>query len=291
MYNKKMGNLTKFLLKPLFDVLAKPGLQAPHERYETELMLAGKKPAMITTWPLKDTKLGQYTKLQPLIDNGSIVVIGTITAQLGRHIICNSEHLESSYRFADLERKIKSRSTCTDDEMDFYRAFRKNAMGTATINEFIERYNHPQKTRRETDLLLTGKIGATVPISTGVNLKGIPIKTKKMVESGSLHATLIDNLVATSVVISPKSFVDAGKELFARYFNDNEGYETLSGDEWIKRIGELLGYSPADTEFFIRVKSTPPSEYTAFDRILFATSDLRKYARAQSLLMDTPTPL
>jgi hypothetical protein len=288
MYNfGNMSNLTKFLLKPLFDVLAKPGLQGPHEGYETELMLAGKKPVMITAWPLKDTKLDQFTKLQPFIDSRAIVVIGSQSHEFQRHIICTPSILNEATKQADIVRKFRSRTEVSNDEVDFYHDFKEKSWGTKSTDDYFTRLNKPNLLSQETDLLLSGKIGATLPVSLGINLRNLPIDIKKRIGSGELVTVLVDSSFETNVVLSPRSSISSGQELYARYYKNSEGYECFTPAENTRRIGLLLGYTDNDVDFFLGKE-----KLNQFIReIMFATSDLRKYARVQSLLMEKPAPL
>ena len=287
-----MTNLfRKLLLKPLFDAVAKAGIGLPHSDFETDLILAGKKPALITGWPLRDTPEDKYTKLQPFVDSGDIVLIGTHSKKVQSNVICTPQHLDSARKYATTERKFLENVRPDEEELQHYHAFRKEFLMTANGQEFCDRANDLDAPRKETDRLLKGEIKATVPLWVGEDFKFVPKDIREKIQSGELHAVTVQSYDSLTAVLSPKSSVDAGRELYARCWTKAEDYPTLDVDDSTKRIGQLLGYTEADTALFTRIQKIKHSELGLRDRLHVACYPMLRYARAQSLLMDDPTPL
>ncbi len=70
------------------------------------------------------------------------------------------------------------------------------------------------------------------------------IEEKKLVLIGEKYVPNI----GVMAVVAQNSKVSAGRELYARYYLNDEGYKTLENDEWHMQVGKLLGYTKRDIE-------------------------------------------
>lgn len=245
-------------LSPLFRAQSTSGIGLPHAGHEVELMIAGVKPCLITGWPLTAHK-GQedYTKLQPLIDSGQIIVAGIQEITFPKHIICRPEDVEAAKKQAALEYKVSNYIVLSIDELNDYYDFWPKYYGIKIENNApsVEDFNkRSQNSHLEPERLLKGEIRMTLPVMTGTDnsFRAIPRALADKISSGELCAVPVTSHTQSMAVLALRDCLDMGKELFARYYKNDEGYEPLSNEEWNHRVGELLGYTKADTDYFLR---------------------------------------
>ena len=258
-YNFLMEIKCNKLLRPIFNMVANIGIGLPHAGYETKLMMAGVKPCLITAWPsTADKGEEDYTQLQPLIDSGQIVVAGIKETSFPVHIICHAADVDAAQKQAVITPKMWGNIPLNDNEIQYYNDFLKTYCGMKfkDINqlnaELGERYYDQGES--EIDLLLNSNIRATLPLMTGINnsFVKIPKSIADKISSGELCAVHVRTDIQSMAVLAQRDCLDMGKELFAITFKDQDGYKRLHGDNYHKRVGELLGYTKNDTAYFTR---------------------------------------
>lgn len=77
-------------------------------------------------------------------------------------------------------------------------------------------------------------------------------KMNTMIETGEIVLIGSKTFDKEVCVYAQADKISEGKELYARYFNDDEGYDELEDSQWHKRIGKLLGYSDQDITLYER---------------------------------------
>lgn len=290
-----MPNKSNPLLKLAFAEMAQIGIGLPHHGYEVPLMLAGKKPCLIGSWPLR-AQGEDFTQLEPLIQSGQLVMIGSIDFVGSEHIFCLAADIEAVQAAAIIEKKRWAREPVTREEFERHHAFLETYSGI-TFRDAEEKFDpsifneRSKNSQEDCGLLLNGQIRATLPIITGTEFKNCPSQIKEKLENGTFCAVHMRTETIGLAVISQKDCVDMGRELFARYWHQGQGYEPLSDVDSIKRIGHLLGYMPQDTEFFLTTGSKPPAEHTEEERNIIESFEMVRRARAEYLLSDAPKPL
>lgn len=84
----------------------------------------------------------------------------------------------------------------------------------------------------------------------------------------------------TIQVYAQSDKVEDGKELYARYYNDGDGYPELDDTEEYKRVGKLLGYTENDVLFATGQKYRS----SLIRRAMNSTNDLRCKIRKDYML-------
>ena len=129
----------------------------------------------------------------------------------------------------------------------------------------------------EIELMMAGVKPVAIIRSDEVSLEmSRHIQSGRIVLIGDYNAEQI-GLVQ---VYAQTNKIDEGKEVYARYFNDNKGYTPLKGKAEVKRIGELLGYSEID------IACVTQENYYSFwtSKILENTHQMRRWARKEYML-------
>lgn len=277
--------------------LSKPdaslGIGSPHTGYEVPLMAAGKKPCLITAWPLQADIGGDYTKLQPLIESGHIIVMAIKEFEFPYHIICKPHLRKEAQKAAGIRAKRIENMPIEEHEWRWEERFieahcniqLRDKDGRVLVDEFNQRVRN---SGNEYKLLMDGTIAATIPVMTGENFRNTPPAIQEQLKNGTLCASFAYAYINSAAILAQKNCEDMGKELAARCWRAGESYPPLSDKEATRRVGHLLGYTPEDTEFFLTVGTQHPSKHTAEDKGKIAAYDLLRYARAQSLLKNEP---
>lgn len=80
-------------------------------------------------------------------------------------------------------------------------------------------------------------------------------KMQELIEAGRI-AHIGDYHVKNQViqVYAQSDKEEEGKELFARYYKDGEGYPKLAYEDEYRRVGELLGYNQNDIDWALGKK-------------------------------------
>lgn len=270
--------------------LAKIGIGLPHNGHAHILMAAGKKPCLITQWPLQDFDQEKYTKLQPFVDSGQIVLIGVKELEFPTHIICHPDAAEAARTQIPILQKKHSRMPLNQQEWQAEEAFLRDYCMISVrdkdgrfVPDEINKRNR-NESPEECQLLLEGKIKATLPVMTGENFGNAPPEILQKITSGELTSVNVRTEIKGMAVLAQRDCREMGKELFARYYNQREGYSFLSKDDHTKRIGALLGYTEADTAFFLKERTG-----SLIDRLKSKYSDAIRAARAEWLLANPPS--
>lgn len=130
--------------------------------------------------------------------------------------------------------------------------------------------------------LIAGKI-------TSIN----PFRCFQLKETSVIENALKKGLIEKSTVfqkleivtIAQKNRVADGKELFARMYENEKGYELSNNDKkWNTRIGQLLGYTANDIAW------SNGEKYQNVIKLMVATMRLRAYARKMYLLENKNSP-
>jgi hypothetical protein len=277
----------KRVLKPVFEMAAKPGLFMPHSynlETEDELMIAGAKPVGIVG-------ADEITaKMQEAINQGHIVHIGDHLAEFHSRIYCHPDEIEGARRVA----KFFSceGQDISPEEIDFMFCFVGAPVGRDVKIEEAMHLNmrdnpdgignraYDGQATPSMEALLAGSIKAIEPLRYG---HGLPVNDdlERAVESDSLAAVdfKIESLIQ---VYAQADKVEEGKELYARYYKDSKGYRRLDNVDECKRIGELLGYRENDTAIFVGEKYTNP----LIRKVMDWTADARRWCRKEVMLME-----
>lgn len=272
------------------------GIGAPHDGYETELMLAGIKPCMVTGWPHPDQRL------QQALDQDRLVLSGIHTVSFPRYILCNTDVAEHAARYAVIERKIADSKRLDDNDITDRVAFLENYCGIRfdidptsldSTNNLQKRFTAGDMIGAECDLLGKGTIQATLPLMTGTNhsYTRLPPEIRAKIATGELSAILVHTRTEDSAVLAQPACAEMGQELFARFFQNEEGYQPFSGTaDFTRRVGYLLGYTDADTTFFLTTGNKLIADLARREKVRIAAFPFLRYCRAQSLLLNN-TPL
>lgn len=99
-------------------------------------------------------------------------------------------------------------------------------------------------TPHEIELMEAGIKPVTIIYSFDVSSKMKElIQIGKIVHIGDYHNKKQGHTVQ---VYAQSNKIEEGKEIYARYYKNSEGYPPLESEEAFKRIGELLGYTEND---------------------------------------------
>jgi hypothetical protein len=264
------------------------GIKNPHDLYEVELMEGAKKPCLIRAWPLT----GQYARLQPLIDSGHIVVIGTYDFVENYHILHHPDVTADAQKMASILNKSFGGARLETEEWQFNDLFWTKHCGITVRDaegRFIDRHlkeRRKNNSHGDYDLLLNGKIRATLDVMTGTDFNATPPAIRAALQSGEITATLVKTKVTQTAVLAQKDSIHMGRELLARYFNNEAGYTPLVGKAWTRRIGELLGYTQADTDFFMTINAKEIADRTSQEELHLRVMPLLRHVRATTMLPD-----
>lgn len=274
-------NLKK-ILRPVFDLMASPGLGNPHTPYEAELMVAGVKPVAIMD-PEAVT-----AAMQRSIDAGTIVEIATIANSRTERLYCRPEAIGDARRAADvLAQSAQSHTLPSESDQKFladFFCYNNLSAAEAYIDMRGDAYDvegalFKGRTHERMTDLLAGNIAALPPVLfEKTQMPNIPLE--EALAKGTLAAVDIRSELLTKV-FAQSGKVEEGKELYARYYKDSEGYQRLEGDEAAKRVGHLLGFTDNDVAWFTGEKYQNP----AVHKLMEMTNGIRQYARRESLIM------
>ena len=207
------------------------------------------KPCMITDWPHPDQRL------QHAIDQSRLVLSGIHVVSFPRYILCHKDIAELTSRYATIEKKIFAGGILDENEIANRIQFSQDHQGIRldtdthphnSAKSFSARHSAADIIGAECDLLIRREIHATLPIMTGINHSHacLPPEIRSKLAAGDLSATLIHTRTEESAVLAQAACAEMGKELFARYFLNEDGYASLRGTpDFTKRIGYLLGYT------------------------------------------------
>lgn len=283
-----MHDCIRRVLKPLFQLLAAPGLGNPHTPYEAELMAVGAKSVAIMA-PESVT-----TQMQKAIDAGHIVKINEKQFTRKYRIYCQSSEVAHVEGTLDILRSTFDRNGAKEGSEDLQKLqFWKNVFGQETVNiqgkllsegDKHERLPDTQKTTPAVEALLAGKIPAIPPIIHNQR-KVIDIALERAVGEGKLSMVEFETKAQLVSVFAQANKRAEGKELFARYYEGGKGYQNL-GDQAARRVGELLGFTKNDISWFYGEKYQNP----IIEKLMEKTRGIRAYARRQLMLMDAPRP-
>lgn len=283
-----LENAKKFL-KPAFDAVSKPGLGNPHTPYEAELMAKGAKPVAI----LGQSSIDQ--ELQEAIENGQIIHIDSHEFESTFRIYCHPSQIESATRAADIyTQAMQSGDGIRQDDQEFLEKLHTSPVEDSANSSPLGRIadqirnglgNIVLDPESEAVRLGKGHIKAMRPLHVA-DLELDPDNKQKLetaVEEGEI-AFVEYNATSVLNVFAQASHEAQGHELNARYYGDPDtaGYESLNPVESAKRIGELLGYTENDQSWFAGTKYTNP----LINQIMTMTSDVRRWARKESMLMN-----
>ncbi len=297
-----MHDCIKRMLKPLFQLLAAPGLGNPHSfnphginlrsSSESELMAVGAKPVAIM-FPTEVT-----AQMQKAIDNGHIVKINEQKCITKYRIYCQPSEIKQVRNSATILQDIfQNGDFKMGPEDDQKLSFWKKALKTDVPNvrgQIVHEHNliRSSSIRGETtpasEALLAGEILAMPPIL--FNEKQAPNTVlEKAVAEGKLASVEFETSQVTAVFAQSNKIED-GKELFARYYKGDVGYDPL-GDQKARRVGQLLGFTENDLAWHYSDKDPNPKYTNPILRDLMEkTHTIRIYARHQVMLMDAPRP-
>jgi hypothetical protein len=106
-------------------------------------------------------------------------------------------------------------------------------------------------------------------------------KMKTLIEAKSIvHIGNHQFKEQTLQVYAQADKIEEGKELYARYYLDGEGYPKLEEEEEYKRVGELLGYNQNDISWALGKKY----QNKIIKSVLEKTTDWRCKVRKEYML-------
>lgn len=259
-----MNKFMKHALKPLFKAIAKPYLGNPHTPYEAELMAAGAKPVAIMD------KRGVTATMAKAIGDGHVVLIGEKEFTSEYRIYVHPSLINEANQAAQiLQRHFQDQTRVTEDFV-----YQLLPSFPGVINAFAKGVETPEMTR-----MLSGEKMALGPIRVVCEASN-----QRFEQAVSQEKILTANFKTTSLlqVYAQTNKIADGKEVFARYYDNDKGYEPMDNDEWTHRIGFLLGYTAKD----VRYAPTP------WDKVVMkiVPKSARAWARKEVMLMDAPRP-
>lgn len=276
------------LLRPFLAAVASPGLGNPHTPYEAELMATGAKPVAIMN--PKDVD----TRMQEMIDNGSVVFIASNTFEKTERIYCIRDETENAKDIAGIitschqagqppnledARNIKSfflRPVTSPKE-----TFKGAAAWQAESHKILMALRNGEMSP-EVTAILKQEITALPPLLVIEHDSALNILDEEV--NNNLLSSVDYKVEMPIAVYAQKDKVEDGKELYARYYKDNEGYEELPGEDCAKRVGRLLGFTENDLAWHTGGKYR---NHTVI-KLMEATADFRQQARVKLMLMDAP---
>lgn len=276
---------TDILLKPLWQVLASPGLGNPHTPHEAALMLAGVKPVAIVL--TKDA-----ARMQPGIQSGQIVHIADEIFDRTHHLYFNHQAADSANLAVSIITQSWKEHEAFPQDLDFIpglfsythqtgRAVEKHKMSIGkrmdTLNEDI----HFGRQNQDLNDFLEGKILALPPIHCHPQMD-LPASLTERHARGEI-SLLKYNVPLTIQVYAQADKADEGRELHARYYSTENEYPPLSGEAQAARIGKLLGFTDNDIAWHLGTKYQGPIS----SRFMEETKEIRQYARLKMMLWDS----
>lgn len=248
-----MFNLREKLLRPLFYLASKPGLGNPHTPYEAELMTHGVKPVAIM-----DSRM-VTTQMQAAIDAEQIIKIDEIVCESTYRIYCSPFEVEDVSNAAGiLQGILQSHNNPNQTEILFLsdvfetpiveddRHIASTMTSIFTEMSILEAAVYEDEKTETMNDLLAKKRKALPPIQYDSD-GSLPYDAdlEYAVERGDLSA--VDFKTSELIqVFAQADKQEEGKELFARYHKNGDGYEPLEGEEGARRIGQLLGFTDND---------------------------------------------
>lgn len=281
-----VAKTAKWLLKPLFDAVASPGIGNPHTPYEAELMAAGVKPAALMD-PAHVT-----AEMQAAINAGSVVLIGEHILERTHRIYCLPDQVDQAREAARiLSDSFQNHTPLTaEDGAAVFDLFGVDADGTRRVFAIstgmpdIQDRLLREQDAPEVDDLLGDRIKALPPFLMHEQIPAArPLEDA--VAQGRLGSADI-KCTHLCQVFAQSSRQEEGKELFARYYRNGEGYDALPENEGAARVGRLLGYTENDIVWCYGDKYQNP----VIEQLMHWTRDLRAWARKESMLMDGLPP-
>jgi hypothetical protein len=279
-----MNNTAKKLLMPIFRLIARPGLGNPHTPFEDELLLGGAKPCAIMS------KEDLNDKLKKAINEGELLLIGEKEIIKTCELYYRPEEEENAQKAASIFQQFWKREGLSHEDAEFLNDFFLPSKERSLTEQFNENLNHilipdnyyhisgPEKNEQNVNALLSGDKKALIPFPTWNNTRILHPKIKTALKEGQIKSLDV-NETRNLVVLAQKDKLEEGKELFARVYEDDKGYEPLSIKDHHKRIGQLLGYTENDIKYH-----GAPMPFLEW--INSKTGNFRKTARKEIMLHD-----
>ena len=316
----------KMPLKPLFSLIAKPGLGNPHASYEIELLRAGVKPVAIAGREEVDA-------LKSEIDNGKILIIDTyMTPPQNVQFFFLPENQAIIENLMVISQKIHDDEPCDFNEIEKIHELFERPSTLKTRGREAELAWHSQRYTTIGSLLLTNPKDQKARISAIENIDHLNVDhiTVKMIQDKELpFAVIIDtplskdlehnpfqnaineNRIQTKTyslkhwltkeptyVLAQADKIEQGRMLFDMYFNqidpthikimeDNGAPAKKINHEWNKTVGKLLGYTDNDINWHMGAHKY---QNPLILKIMQASESLRRWARKEIMLMDAKKP-
>lgn len=284
-----MSPWLKKSLKPLFRLLAEPGLGNPHTPYEAELMVRGAKPVAILTPEDVTTEMSQA------ITNGHIIKIDEHGFEETHRIYYHPDEIDNAENAARILQQIyetKKYDSISTEGHEFLNGFFLKPLGDTPVHSSdnitplahsyeIEHALYNGQIPSEVENILNGMLTALPPLHYVP--ESAPAILENAIKEGTLKSVDIKNTQLIQVFAQANKKAE-GEELNARYYLDNHGYPELLPEEGSKRIGQLLGYTENDLNWHLGTKYQNPVIKNLMDR----TEQLRHWARKELMLMEIP---
>lgn len=269
------------LLRPLFALLAHPGIGGPHSpAREAELMASGAKRLLITGYPFSH----QHKELEPLLEEGKIVLIGCSTDRAYASILCHPDVFNEASKVAEIFEKRESDIQLSNEDIQFRRTYEQSNTRLSFSPEDNQRYRKASSSPlSELELLRSGQVKSSVMLFFNANDKtSAPPEISEALENGEIKTATL-SWPNPACVFAQADDIEDGRELFARYFVNDLGYPHYPDKkDAVKRVGELLGYTGNDTALFTGTKYRNP----LIRRLLIATENFRREIRTELMLYD-----
>lgn len=268
-----MNSWGRYLLQPVFNMLAKPGLGNPHTPHEAELLIAGVKPTAIMN------RSDISCTLQQAISNGHIVHIESVEWVRDYIIYCRKELAEQAAQAAILLHDNHGKTNWPPEDFAFLETLFRDSTDTQdTVHERIYAMEHALDHHDEQALqpihhFLQGELNILPPVRQGLNAQ----MDDALSAHGATYAASRYSLRHEICVLAQHDKIAEGRELFSLYYG-NDAPAPMQNPH--QRIAQLLGYTENDYAWHAGTKYQSPLTM----RVMTATAPLRAWARRESLL-------
>jgi hypothetical protein len=273
--------INAFRQKLMLQIRASHGIGAPYGDYEQQMMAAGHKPTLIASPKLIEPAL------QEAIDNGTVVQVQTTTLDFIYRFYCAHQHLQMAQYLSGLYQQLRAKpETVAPEDHQMCREYFQKALtppGKSEPDKSFWSYADIA-TDEEVKSLLDGHV-SILPKPQRYHPQ---LVNKALEEAVRKNKITFSEMYSTEIiaVYAQTNKIEEGKELAARYWHNEEGYQSLPDKELLDRIGALLGYTKRDTDYFGQWQrgEINPAEQKIYDE----TADSRREARMK--LISTKWP-
>ena len=230
------------------------------------------------------------SEMQTAIELGHVVKIDEVSFETTHRLYCHPSEIDNATKAMEILSRVASGSSDanpTKEECDFLsQIFEETLPGEGFILSEISEASYAAENNlfdghrtQNIENLLDGTIKIIPPMRYDEEYYSDD-NLEQAVANGSLVS--VNFKISTIIAVYAQSNkIEEGQELFARYFKDEHDYDDL-GDDFARRIGELLGFTDNDIAWHYGDKYQNP----IILKLMGMTADFRSWCRMRHMLMD-----